>query len=438
VKRTNFNEKMKQKMKIAITTVGSRGDLQPFISLGLGLKNAGYDVLIISAKNEEDFVRNYGLDFYALDVDIQELMEGNSNVQEMTKGNNPLKFILTHLKGSKNLKDIMVKTQGEIWSATQDADLIVFHPGMPIGFFIAQVSNKKSVLLNPFPVVATKDYPSILFYTFPRFGRVFNSLTHTIFYKVFWALAKSAVVEFWKANIKKVVDFSVSPIIQQIKSGRPVINAYSPLIFKPALEWSGNVQTVGSLTIEDESNFTPTKDLLDFINNGEPPIFIGFGSMKDINSFTKTFEIITEALSKTNQRAVIGLGWTKNSFSGLIPDNIFLIENIPFTWLFPQMKMVIHHGGAGTTAAGLIAGRPTIIIPHIADQPAWGQRIYELGVGSKPITKKNLSVDNLSKAIKFALQPKIVNAANQLGQSMRMEHGNEKAINIINEYMTGK
>ena len=160
--------------------------------------------------------------------------------------------------------------------------------------------------------------------------------------------------------------------------------------------------------------------------------------MKDINSFTKTFEIISEAVTKTNQRAIIGLGWTKNSFSGKVPDNIFLIENIPFTWLFPRMKMVIHHGGAGTTAAGLIAGKPTLIIPHIADQPAWGQRVYELGVGAKPISKKNLSVENLSKAIQFALQPEIVKNAYQLGQRMRKENGNKRAIDIINKYMNDK
>jgi sterol 3beta-glucosyltransferase len=157
--------------------------------------------------------------------------------------------------------------------------------------------------------------------------------------------------------------------------------------------------------------------------------------MKDINSFTQTFEILAEAVTKTKQRAVIGLGWTKNTFSGVIPDNLFLIENIPFTWLFPQMKLVIHHGGAGTTAAGLIAGKPTVIIPHIADQPAWGQRVYELGVGSKPITKKNLTADKLSKAILFALQPKVVNAANQLGVSMRKETGNKKAVEIIHKYL---
>ncbi len=423
-------------MKIAITTVGSRGDIQPFIALGLGLKKAGYEVSIITAKNEEDFVRNYGLDFYALDVNIQELMEGNSDVQEMTKSSSPLKFVTSHLKGSKSLKSMMIKTQSEIWEACQDADLIVYHPGMPIGYFIAQINNKKSVLLNPFPVVATKDYPSILFYSFPRWGRTFNLLTHIIFYKVFWALAKSAIVAFWNQKNLKKLNFKTSPIQQQIKSGRPVINAYSPLTFQPSREWGNNVQTVGSLIIENESNFTPTKELVEFIKNGEAPIFIGFGSMKDIRSFTKTFEILSEAVNKTKQRAVIGLGWTKNNFNGTVPENIFLIENVPFTWLFPQMKLLVHHGGAGTTAAGLIAGKPTIIIPHIADQPAWGLRVFELGVGSKPITKKNLSVDNLSKAILFALQPKIISAANQLGQIMKLDNGNKKAVDIIHKYMT--
>ncbi len=252
-------------MKIVITTVGSRGDLQPFISLGLGLKKAGYDVLIVSAKNEEDYVINYGLNFYALDVNIQELMEGNSHVQEFAKGSNPLKFIISHLKGSKHLKTLMIKTQREIWNACQDADLIVFHPGMPIGYFIAQVNNTKSILLNPFPVVATKDYPSILFYSLPRLGRAFNSLTHAIFYKVFWALTKSAIVEFWKEDVQTKVDFKTSPIQQQIKSGRPVINAYSPLIFQPALEWGNNVQTVGSLIIENESNFIPHSNVFELI-----------------------------------------------------------------------------------------------------------------------------------------------------------------------------
>ena len=422
-------------MKIAITTVGTRGDLQPYIALGLGLKEAGHEVLIVSAKNEESFVRNYGLDFYALDVDIQKIMEGG-DVQEMAKGSNPIKFIISHLKGSKSLKAIMVKTQGEIWNACQNADLIIFHPGMPLGFFLAKEKNKKAILATPFPVVATKDYPSILFYALPKLGSYYNLLTHFIFDKVFWALAKSSIKEFWKNSIKTRANFDISPLKQQIKSGGLVLNGYSELLFSNSKEWTNNIHTTGSWIIETEPNFLPPKNLEDFIKNGEMPIYIGFGSMKDLSTFNKTLAIIIETLGITNQRAIVGLGWTNNNYKEKLPTNIFLVDNVPHTWLFPKMKMVIHHGGAGTTATGLRAGKPTIIIPHNADQPAWGQRVFELGVGSKPIKKSNLSAENLSKAILHSLTPVIIKNAEQLAQKLKSENGVQKAVEIIDRFIS--
>ena len=422
-------------MKIAITTVGTRGDLQPYIALGLGLKEAGHEVLIVSSKNEETFVKNYGLDFFSLSVDIQKLMDGEE-VQEMSKGNNPLKFILSHLKGSKKLKQLMVETQGEIWTACQFADIIIFHPGMPLGFFIAQEKKRISVMANPFPVIATSDYPAILFYTSPRLGRLWNKITHKIFEKIFWSLSKSSIVEFWTKTVMTNKNFSASPMRQQIESGMPVINGYSNLFFNQPNEWQSNIHTTGNWFIDKEPNFIPPTELSKFIENGEQPIYIGFGSMKDIKSFQTTLNIIKEALDITKQRAVIGLGWSKLSYNENIPGNIFLIESIPHTWLFPKMKTVIHHGGAGTTATGLRAGKPTIIIPHNADQPAWGQKVFELGVGSKPIKKTQLTADKLASAINFTQQANIITNANKLGQELRKENGVKNAVKIINDYIT--
>ena len=309
-------------MKIAITTVGTRGDLQPFIALGLGLKDVGHEVLIVSSKNEEAFVKNYGLAFFSLNVDIQKLMDGDE-VQEMSKGNNPLKFIVSHLKGSKKLKQLMVDTQTEIWTACQSSDIIIFHPGMPLGFFIAQEKKLISVMANPFPVIATKDYPAILFYTSPRLGGLFNKITHKIFEKLFWSLSKSAIVEFWNKSVKTKMNFSVSPIRQQIESGMPVINGYSNLFFNQPNDWQNNIHTTGNWFIDKEPNFVPPNELSNFIDNGEQPIYIGFGSMKEIESFKSTLNIIKQALDITKQRAVVGLGWSKLSYSESIPDNIF-------------------------------------------------------------------------------------------------------------------
>ena len=253
-------------MKIAITTVGTRGDLQPFIALGLGLKDAGHEVLIVSSKNEEGFVKNYGLDFFSLNVDIQKLMDGDE-VQEMSKGNNPYKFIVSHLKGSKKLKQLMIDTQTEIWTACQSSDIIIFHPGMPLGFFIAQEKKLISVMANPFPVIATKDYPAILFYTSPRFGGLFNKITHKIFEKLFWSLSKSAVVEFWKKSVKTKMNFSLSPTRQQIDSGMPIINGYSNLFFNRSKHWDNNIHTTGNWFIDNEPNFIPPTELTNFIDN---------------------------------------------------------------------------------------------------------------------------------------------------------------------------
>jgi sterol 3beta-glucosyltransferase len=420
-------------MKIAITTIGTRGDIQPYIALALGLKEAGYDVLLVSAKNEEDFVKSYGLNFFALSVDIQKIMEGDE-VQQMAKGDNPIKFILSHLKGSKKLKQLMIETQGEIWNACRDADAIIFHPGMPLGYFIAKESGKLSIMASPFPIVSTNEYPSILFFDGIRLGKLYNLFTHFVLQKLFWALSKSSIKEFWKQQVKTQMDFS-SPINQQIKSGMPVINGYSELLFHKPSDWKKNIHVTGNWMITKEPAWTASNTLVDFINNGQPPIYIGFGSMKDITAFRQTFILITAALKIANQRAIIALGWNELPAGEDVPENIFLIDSVPHLWLFPQMAVVVHHGGAGTTAAGLTAGKPTIIIPSNADQPAWGKRVFELGVGAKPIPKNKLTAEKLAAAIDYALRPDVVAEAAALGEKLRKENGVKNAVEIVKKFL---
>jgi len=160
--------------------------------------------------------------------------------------------------------------------------------------------------------------------------------------------------------------------------------------------------------------------------------------MKDKSRFKKTFDIILKALELSKQRAVVGLGWNSLDYNESIPEEVFLIDNVPFTWLFPQMAAVVHHGGAGTTATGLYAGKPTIIIPFNADQPAWGRRVYELGVGAKPVPKKKLTAEKLASAIIYSLNPKVVAKAEELGQKLRKEKGVDNAVKIIDDYIKAK
>jgi sterol 3beta-glucosyltransferase len=424
-------------MKIAILALGTRGDIQPFIALGRGLKKAGFDVLLVSSKNEEDFVRSFGLDFIALNVDIQQIM-ASGDVDGMTKSDNPFKFITSHLKGSKTLKKKMIEVQGETWDACQSADAIIYHPGMPIGYFAAKQLNIPSIMASPFPVSATKDYPSILFYTAPNFGKTYNLLTHFIFDKVFWAMTKSAIKEFWNNQIKTKIDFSTSPFKQQELSGMPVIYGYSQHLFKRPATWADNIYVTGSWIVEDEPDWKPPLDLVNFIAGGTAPVYLGFGSIKDISKFRETFEVLLKALEISGERGIIALGWNSIDWTEPLPENVYLLDKAPHSWLFPQMSAVVHHGGAGTTAAGLNAGKPTIIIPHSADQPAWGKRVYELGVGAKPIPKAKLTASKLADAIKEALNPEIVKNAEEIGKKMRKENGVEAATQIISKFLNKK
>lgn len=415
-------------------TVGTRGDLQPYIALGLGLKNAGYDVLLISSKNEEAFATSFGIAYYALNVDIEKIMEGD-DVQKMAKGDNPINFIISHLRGSATLKQTMVAVQEEVWEACRGVDAIIYHPGMPNGYFIANELTIPAIMASPFPVTPTKDYPSILFYDGPRLGKLYNRLTHFIFERAFWAISKAAVKEFWTRKSRPNVVTASPPTQLQVSSGMPVVYGYSAYLFHRPAEWPANVQVTGNWFIQDEPNWTPPNDLVGFINAGPPPVYIGFGSIKDVTTFKQTFDIVLEALELASQRAVVALGWNKLNWHDPFPDRVFLLESAPHSWLFPQMAVVVHHGGAGTTAAGLIAGKPTVIIPHSADQPAWGRRVYELGVGSKPIPRKKLSAHKLADAIQMALAPTVAIKAEELSRKMRTENGVDYAVKIIDRFL---
>ena len=137
----------------------------------------------------------------------------------------------------------------------------------------------------------------------------------------------------------------------------------------------------------------------DFLQKGEPPVYVGFGSVGDSTQAEQTTRMIIESLQRAGQRGILATGWSGMSKMEQPPEDIFMLESAPHSWLFPRMKAVVHHGGAGTTAAGLRAGVPSIIIPHGNDQFAWGRRVYELGVGPKPVPRKKLTTEKLSDAI---------------------------------------
>jgi len=161
-------------------------------------------------------------------------------------------------------------------------------------------------------------------------------------------------------------------------------------------------------------------------------VYIGFGSMSSRNP-EQTADLIIQALARTNQRAILLSGWGGLQ-KATIPDSIFMIDSVPHSWLFPRVSAVIHHGGASTTAAGLRAGVPSVVIPFFGDQPFWGQRIADLGVGTKPIPRKRLTVERLANGIQEAVtNEQMRQRAADLGKQIQAEDGIKSAVEIISQ-----
>lgn len=184
-----------------------------------------------------------------------------------------------------------------------------------------------------------------------------------------------------------------------------------------------------------QSNYQPPEELDAFLKAGDPPIYIGFGSIvvEDSGKLTQT---IFEAVRRTGHRALVSKGWS-NLGSGEIdiPENIFLLGKCPHDWLFQRVSCVVHHGGAGTTAAGLLFGCPTVIVPFFGDQPFWGYIVARAGAGPQPIPFKELTPEKLAAGIQEALGERAQNCARQIGEDMRAEDGVRKAVQSFHQHM---
>jgi sterol 3beta-glucosyltransferase len=343
---------------------------------------------------------------------------------------NPLKVIM----GFNALKNYAYSLQQGFYDACQGADAIVYHPGATIGHFVAQTLNIPSILATPFPMTPTKDYPALIFYDTVRLGKTFNLLTHILFQQIMWQTSKAPIKRFWKDKFSDLPHNFVNPFSQRQSNKNLTLVACSDYVFKQPHDLANKAHNTGYWFL-DEDNWSPSDKLQEFLQAGTPPIYVGFGSLGHRDQATQTTEIVLDALERSGQRGLLATGWSGMTKVNGISDNIFMVESIPHSWLFPKMSAVVHHGGAGTTAAAFRAGVPQVIIPHANDQFAWGKRVEELGVGAKAIPRKKLTAAKLSAAISAVLNPEVKAKAIALGDKIQLEHGTEVATRLITSYL---
>jgi sterol 3beta-glucosyltransferase len=414
-------------MRIVIVATGSRGDVEPYIALGKGLKKEGHYVRLISHQNFDSLVSSHGLEFWAIEGNVQEIAQSAEMSERIEKGN--FLSVLSQMK-----KAAEAQATGAIKTgvrACQEMDIVLAGVG---GLFIAApLAEKFNIpLLQAYyiPFTPTGAFPSFLFPKLPQWlGGSVNRFSYNIMRQIMWQGFRST-----DKLIRKQLDLPAASFwgpYRRLQSQKfPILYGYSPSIIPPAADWDANTYVTGFWFLDELSDWKPPQDLLDFLEDGSPPIYIGFGSMSSRNP-EGTANLVLSALNETKQRAIMLSGWNGLRKTDL-PSSVFMVDSVPFSWLFPKMAAVVHHGGAGTTHYGLRAGVPSIIVPFFADQPFWGNRVAKLGVGPEPIPRKKLSVKLLVKAIDVVLSDSAMRQrAAELGKELQKEKGVDQAIGII-------
>ena len=201
----------------------------------------------------------------------------------------------------------------------------------------------------------------------------------------------------------------------------PYTYMWSPGLIPKPEDWGPEIDIAGFVFLDLASSFEPPNELEDFLNSGQPPVYIGFGSIvvDDSDKFTS---LIFKAIEKAGVRALVSKGWGGLGDEGHIPDHVYMLENTPHDWLFPRVSAVVHHGGAGTTAIGLKCGKPTMIVPFFGDQQFWGSMVAKAGAGArKPIPYKHLTADALAEGIEQCLEPSARIAAEKIAENIATE-----------------
>ena len=434
-------------MNVVIHVVGSRGDVQPFVALGKVLREKyGHRVRLATHGTFKSFVEDNGLEFFNIGGDPAELMAFMVKNPGLMPGMQTLRsgdigkrrrgmyeIMQGCWRSCIDVSDGPAPRTGDAIPALPDdgsdvplpfvADAIIANPPSFAHIHCAEKLGIPLHLMFTMPWSPTQAFPHPLANV--QSSNADPSTTNYVSYALVdtmtWQGLGDVINGFRKKSLK------LEPLSVMWAPGMatrlqiPYTYCWSPALIPKPKDWGAHINISGFYFLSLASSFTPTPELQAFLDHGPPPVYIGFGSIvvDDPDGMTK---LIFEAVKKTGQRALVSKGW--GGFGAdQVPDGIFMLGNVPHDWLFKRVSCVVHHGGAGTTAAGIALGKPTVVVPFFGDQPFWGAMIARAGAGPLPIPNKELTSDKLATGILECLKPETIERAQELGAKISSEHG---------------
>lgn len=409
-------------MHVLALTFGSRGDVQPYVSLGSALRADGHRMTVATGHGFEEMIEAEGLEAAPMPVDFRELIDR----PEMQRA---LRSLSGKIQAWRSFKGLMRQLLDEMWTISRDVqpDLIVFHVKAASATHIGEALGVPAIPTFQIPaMVPTGEFASPLMRV-PNISRFTNRLSHLALVKMTTRFGSGMVRDWRRDTLGLTTPGPLNPIDGYDPRGGAVdrIHGYSRHIVPRPGDWQEREIMTGYWFPETSDDWTPPDALAEFLDAGPAPVYIGFGSMPAENAEALT-SMIVEAVASAGKRAIIASGWAGLTAHDL-PEAIHLLEAAPHDWLFPRCSAVIHHGGSGTTHEGLRWGRPTFVCPVFGDQPFWGARVASLGAGPEPIAQKRLTTESLCDALAVLQDPEVVERAREIGAAIRTEGGAEAA-----------
>jgi sterol 3beta-glucosyltransferase len=401
-------------MRITVLSVGSRGDVQPLLGFGLGLAAAGHEVRVAAFPGFERQVRAAGLDFAPL---AEGRISRGETAEDRRVAQRGLRQTPALVALVKDARSVVGERLADALAACEGAEVIVTNElALLLGWQAAEHFGCELVRARLCPPPRLADRRAAL-----------------VVRQAAWLLMRR-----WLASARRtsgLPPLSLREPLAQLTAKRTLeLRAYSPAVVPDSAQAGPAMRVTGYWFLENDVDPEPPRELLQFLADGPPPVCIGFGSMIDADP-TGMRELAVEALRRAGQRGVLIRG--AQGFGRVqLPDSVFAVGAISHDWLFERCSAVVHHGGAGTTATALRAGVPSIVVPHMVDQHAWGRAIHALGAGPRPIRRRRLSAERLHEAIAATVADGHMRERTAaLGAQIREEDGIKCAVEVFEQHM---
>lgn len=404
-----------RKMKLLVLTYGTEGDTRPLAALGHALRDAGHDVHLLGDARTLGSAHELGVPASALSGDIRELFSEAG--AEGPGGTARALVRLTNRNTAAWTAQTLAAARG------CDAILTSGLAGF-VGLSVSECLGIPAIGTGMIPLTPSKEFASP-FLPPGRVPSLLNRASMSLTNRMFWLAFRKTL------NETRQTLLGLQPQ-KGLPSDHPMLYGISPTILPQPADWPTHALLCGQW-VPPARDFSPSPELVAFIEAGPAPIYIGFGSMAGMDG-PGMVDALVSALD--GRRAVFYPGWSGMDQIAL-PDNMLRIGMTPHDWLFPKTAAVIHHGGSGTTHSATRAGRPSVIVPFAGDQAFWAERLGRLGIAPPALVGGRLSANALRDAIAFVEQPRVLEKAARLGEAMASENGLTTAVLAIERWMRG-